>query len=139
MGGGAADEERALVILLAGTIATQASDGGVRMGRRAVRSLAPALSHRRLRLRVCIGADVGVIAFRWRHANDAEQFRLAFPSYMILGLFAERLSSRIWKLNDGYAALGTAVKGSALAFAPTGELAAGLSQTAARNAAPVGR
>jgi hypothetical protein len=138
VGGGAADEERALVILLAGTIATEAASGaaGWDGGRFAVwrpGSRAEDCSPD------CAAGDVGVIAFRWRHRHDAEQFALAVPAYMLAGLFAERVGERIWKLSDAYAALGTATRGSALAFAPTGELAQRLSQTAARNAAPVGR
>ena len=133
VGGGAAGEERALVILLAGTIATEASSGasGWDGGRFAVwrpRSGAEGCGSD------CAAGDVGVIAFRWRHPNDAEQFALAVPAYMLVGLLAERLNDRIWKLGDGYAALGTGARGSALAFAPTEGLAGELSRRAASSA-----
>jgi hypothetical protein len=133
VGGGAADEERALVILLAGTIAPEASSGasGWDGGRFAVwRPRSPAADCSP----DCAAADVGVIAFRWRHRHDAEQFGLAVPAYMIAGLLAEGVNDRIWKLGDGYAAVGSAARGSALAFAPTERLADDLSRRAARSA-----
>jgi hypothetical protein len=138
VGAAAADEERALVILLAGTISSEASSGasGWDGGRFAVwRPRSPAEDCGS----DCAAGDVGVIAFRWRHPNDAEQFGLAVPAYMIVGLFAEPVKQRTWRVGDGYAALGAANRGSALAFAPTMELAQRLSQTAARNAARGGR
>ena len=81
---------------------------------------------------------MGVIGFRWRHRRDAHQFSLAVPAYMLAARFAERVNERIWKLSDGYAALGTAPRGSALAFAPTEALADTLSKRAARSASGSG-
>ena len=133
VGGAAADEERALVILLAGTIATEAASGaaGWDGGRFAVwRPQSPVEDCGS----DCAAGDIGVIAFRWRHPHDAEQFGLAVPAYMLAGLFAERVRDRIWKLSDAYAALGTATRGSALAFAPTEAMAAQLSRRAASSA-----
>ena len=131
IGGGVADEQRARVILLAGTIVNQASTGasGWSGGRFTVwRAVDPPDD--------CedpCQADVGVIAFRWRDPFDAEEFALAVPAYMTLGVSAENLERpHAWKLMDGYVALGTAGRASALAFAPTESLARGLSRRAAR-------
>jgi hypothetical protein len=131
VGGGVADEQRARVILLAGTIVNQASTGasGWTGGRFAVwRAVDPPDD--------CedpCHADVGVIAFRWRHSYDAEEFALAVPAYMTLGVSAENLErAHAWRLTDGYVALGAAARASALAFAPTESLARALSRRAAR-------
>jgi hypothetical protein len=77
---------------------------------------------------------VGVVAFRWRGENDAEQFSLAVPAYMIAGLLAEPVDPNSWKLADGYASLANATRGSALAFAPTEQLAQALARRAADRA-----
>jgi hypothetical protein len=133
VGGGAAGEEQALVILLAGALGTEAKvgasgwDGGrfaVWRPRSASRDCPPG----------CVTGDVGVVAFRWRHRGDASQFALAVPAYTTLGLLAQVVSRRIWKLGDGYVALGTAPQASALAFAPTRSLADSLSRRSARSA-----
>ena len=84
------------------------------------------------------GGSVGVIAFRWRRSSDADQFSLAVPAYMVAGLLAQRVDDRTWKLGDGYAALATADRASALAFAPTAALSAALSRRAAASAAAPG-
>ncbi len=132
-GAAAAGEEQALVILLAGTISSQAVPGaaGWDGGRFAV--WRPASSEDDCG-RGCATGDVGVIAFRWRHPRDAAQFALAVPSYMVIGLLAEPLSAHSWKLGNAYAALGTAARASALAFAPTPELAKALSNRASGRA-----
>jgi hypothetical protein len=131
VGGGTAGEERALAILLAGAFGTQATTGAsgwaggrftVWRPRDAEASCASG----------CVDGNVGVIAFRWDHHDDAEQFAVGVPAYMTLGLLAENLSpGRAWKLADGYAALGSATDASALAFAPTEDLARTLSRRAA--------
>jgi hypothetical protein len=131
VGGGIADEQRARVILLAGTIVNQASTGasGWSGGRFTVwRAVDPPDD--------CgdpCHADVGVIAFRWRHTYDAEEFALAVPAYMTLGVSAENLERpHAWRLANGYVALGSAARASALAFAPTEALARSLARHAAR-------
>jgi hypothetical protein len=78
--------------------------------------------------------NVGVVAFRWQSRNDVAQFNLAAPAYALLGLFAQQLTHRMWKLNDGYLALGTAARASSLAFAPRRRLADSLSRRSAQNA-----
>ena len=133
VGGGSAGEEQALVILLAGALGTQAQAGasGWDGGRFAVwRPRSP----RRDCEPGCVTGDVGVVAFRWRHRGDASQFALAVPAYTTLGLFAQVVTRRTWKLSDGYVALGTAPQASALAFAPTRRLADSLSRRSARSA-----
>jgi hypothetical protein len=137
VGGGPAGEQQALVILLAGTIAPEALVGasGWDGGRFAV--WRPPMSN--ACGDGCSSGDVGVIAFRWRRANDPEQFGLAVPAYMIAGLLAQRVNERIWKVGDEYAALGTADRASALAFAPTASLSDSLSTRAAAAAAGSGR
>jgi hypothetical protein len=131
IGGGVADEQRARVILLAGTIVNQASTGasGWSGGRFTVwRAVDPPDN-----CQAPCQADVGVIAFRWRHTYDAEEFALAVPAYMTLGVSAENLERPgAWRLPNGYVALGTATRASALAFAPTEPLARDLSHRAAR-------
>jgi hypothetical protein len=84
----------------------------------------------------CPQGDAGVIAFRWRHRDDATQFAVGVPAYMTLGLLAGNLvPGRVWKLADGYAALGSATDASALAFAPRQPLARRLADRAAAFAA----
>ncbi len=137
IGGGVAGEERALTILLAGSLASRATVGasGWNGGRFAVwRPRRPADECGR----GCATGDVGVIAFRWRRRQDAHQFSLAVPAYAILQLFAERVQWQTWRVSDGYFALGTAARGSALAFAPTAPLARELAQHAASRAADGG-
>ena len=132
VGSGTAGEERALGILLAGTFGTQATTGasGWDGGRFAVwrpRTAAEGCESG------CPAANVGVIAFHWRHHDDAEQFAVGVPAYMILGLLAEnQIPGRLWKVADGYVALGTATDASALAFAPAADLARALSRRAAK-------
>jgi hypothetical protein len=131
---GAADEEQALVILLAGGIPVEASSGasGWAGGRFTVwRPRNPACG------RGC-GGNVGVIAFRWRHPSDADQFSLAVPAYMVAGLLADPVDRRTWNIGDGYAALAKADRASALAFAPSAKLSDSLSRRAARSAAAGG-
>jgi hypothetical protein len=129
VGGGTAGEERALAILLAGAFGTQANLGasGWAGGRFAVwRPRGAACPDD------CVDGSAGVIAFRWRHHDDAEQFAIGVPAYMTLGLLAGNIRpSRLWQVGDGYAALGTAARASALAFAPRRELALDLSRRAA--------
>lgn len=137
VGGGLAGEEQALVILLAGTISSEAVTGaaGWDGGRFAVwRSRSSEACNGE-----CAGSDLGVIAFRWRRPRDAEQFSLAVPAYMIAGRLAERVDERTWKVGDGYASLATADRGSALAFAPVPALSDSLSRRAAASAAVRGR
>ena len=91
IGGGRAGEEQALVILLAGTISSEAVAGaaGWDGGRFAVwrsRSSSACVDE-------CASGDLGVIALRWRRAEDAEQFSLAVPAYMIAGRFASASTS----------------------------------------------
>ncbi len=134
VGAGVAGEERALAILLAGAFGTQANAGasGWAGGRFAVwRPREPAGGCEP----DCVDRNVGVIAFRWRHHDDAEQFAVGVPAYMTLGLLAETVrAGRLWKVQDGYAALGAARRASALAFAPRPRLALRLSRRAAASA-----
>lgn len=133
VGGGSAGEEQALVILLAGVLGSEAEMGasgwdGGQFAVWAPRSPEPDCSPS------CVIDNVGVIAFRWRHQEDVSQFNLAAPAYAMLGLFAQALTHRLWKLSDGYLALGTAARASALAFAPSRRLADSLSRRSARRA-----
>jgi hypothetical protein len=130
VGGGTAGEERALAILLAGAFGTQANTGasGWAGGRFTVwRPRNPDEGCDA----GCVDGSVGVVAFRWRHHDDAEQFAVGVPAYMTLGLLAGSVTpGRLWKVGDGYAALGTAARASALAFAPDPQLALALSRRA---------
>jgi hypothetical protein len=135
VGGGTAGEERALTILLAGTWGTQASIGasGWDGGRFTV-----------WRPRACSGGcdtgRVGVIAFRWRHGADSDQFAVGVPAYLTLGLLADQVTSgRLWEVDGGFVALGSQPGASALAFAPTKPLALEVSRRAAMSAARGGR
>jgi hypothetical protein len=134
VGGGVAGEERALAILLAGAFGTQANTGasGWSGGRFTV-------WRPRVASEACAGdcpdGNVGIVAFRWRRADDGAQFAVGGPAYMTLGLLAENLvPGRVWKLTDGYAALGSASRSSALAFAPRPHLARRLADHAAGSA-----
>jgi hypothetical protein len=135
VGGGIAGEEQALSILLAGANPVGASLGasGWTGGRFAVwRSRTPPEDCDR-----DCGSErdeVGVVAFRWRHRSDARQFALAVPAYTILQLLGQPQGPRSWKISTGYVALGTGLRGSALAFAPTAPLARALAQHAANRA-----
>jgi hypothetical protein len=138
VGGGTAGEEQALVILLAGSIPSSAGPGasGWMGGRYALwrprgdrQECAPG----------CATGDVGVVAFRWRGRNDAGEFGVAVPAYMIIGLLAEKLGQRSWKLSDGYAALASGSRSSGLAFAPEPRLARALARQAAASAERSGR
>jgi hypothetical protein len=133
VGGGPAGEEQALVILLAGNLGSEAQTGAsgwvggrfaVWTPRSAQRDCAPD----------CVLNNVGVVAFRWHSRDDVSQFNLAAPAYALLGLFAQQLTHRMWKLNDGYLALGAAPRASALAFAPRRRLADSLASRSARRA-----
>src|SRR4051794_9248616 len=133
VGGGPAGEEQAMVILLAGALSSEAQLGasGWAGGRFAVwapRSPQPDCAP------PCVEDDVGVVAFRWHGRDDVSQFSLAAPAYATLGLLAQPLTHRTWKLSDGYLALGAAARASALAFAPGRRLAASLARSSARNA-----
>jgi len=133
VGGGSAGEEQAMVILLAGALSSEAQLGasGWAGGQFAVwapRSPEPGC------VSDCIGNNVGVVAFRWQRRRDVSQFNLAAPAYATLGLFAQSLTRRTWKLRDGYLALGTAARASALAFAPGRRLADSLARRSATNA-----
>ncbi len=134
IGGGEAGEDEALVILLAGSIEEEATagasgwDGGRfelwRPRGQPVSGCRPA----------CANGDVGVVALRWRRPSDADQFRIAFPAYVIAGLLGERVTARTWKTSTGYVSLGRARRASALAFAPAAPLAQRLAARAAREA-----
>ena len=133
-GGGTAGEERALAILLAGTYGTQADIGasGWAGGRFAV--WRPRTAEDGCEAG-CVDGSVGLIAFRWRQHDDAEQFAVGVPAYMTLGLLAGNITpGRLWKVGDGYAGLATAARASALAFAPGPKLALNLSRRAAARA-----
>jgi hypothetical protein len=58
---------------------------------------------------------------------------------MIIGLLAEKLGQRSWKLSDGYAALASGSRSSGLAFAPEPRLARALARQAAASAERSGR
>lgn len=136
VGGGSAGEEQALVILLAASLggAAQLGASGWDGGHFAVwkpRSQHDCATD-------CVADDVGVVAFRWHHRRDASQFGLAVPGYATLGLLAQPFTNHIWKRSEGYLALGTASRASALAFGPDASLARELAQRAARRAAHVG-
>jgi hypothetical protein len=133
VGGGPAGEEQALVILLAGALGSEAEMGasgwvGGRFAVWAPRSPQHGCAPN------CVADNVGVVAFGWHSPEDVSQFNLAAPTYATLGLFAQALTHRTWKLSDGYLALGTAARASALAFAPGPHLADFLSRRSARNA-----
>jgi len=134
VGGGTAGEERALAILLAGTYGTQADIGasGWAGGRFAVwQPRAPD----DVCEAGCVDGSVGLIAFRWRHHDDAEQFAVGVPAYMTLGLLAGNVTpGRLWNVGDGYVGLATAARASALAFAPRPKLALRLSRRAGATA-----
>jgi hypothetical protein len=82
----------------------------------------------------CATGDVGVVAFRWRERLDAWDFAKAFFAYMLVGRFGERIERRTWQLTGGFASLRSARRTSAIAFAPTQELATSVAQTAALHA-----
>jgi hypothetical protein len=127
-GGGVADEEQARAILLTGGInrETSSAASGWNGGRFAIwkPDSSPDCGAD------CTAQDVGVIAFRWRRRRDADQFSLAVPAYMIAGRLAGRVDDRTWAVGDGYAALGTAPRSSALAFGPSAELSRELADRA---------
>jgi hypothetical protein len=133
VGGGSAGEAEALVILVANHIGFEARLGasgwiGGRFQfwrRRETPSQCDA---------TCATGDIAVIRFRWRERLDADQFALAVPQYMIVGLHASRVDEGVWELPDGFAALGSRPRSSTIAFAPTPRL----TRLLARNPAPGG-
>ena len=82
----------------------------------------------------CAAGEVGVVGFRWRGKLDTSQFARAFFAYM-LGRLGERIGPRTWDLGEGFASLRSARRASAIAFAPTDELARAAAESAARHAA----
>jgi hypothetical protein len=83
----------------------------------------------------CAESEIGAVAFRWRHRLDAWEFGRAFFAYMVAGRLGERNGPRSWELSDGFASLGSTPRSSAIAFAPTEELARSVARTSARQAA----
>jgi hypothetical protein len=133
VGGGPAGEQDALAILGQGAFEVQASVGaagwaGGRFELWRARDDPTACEG-------CAGGEVGVVGFRWRERLDAWQFARAFFAYMVLGRLGERLGPRSWQLSDGFASPGRARRASAIAFAPTEELARTVARSAARQAA----
>jgi hypothetical protein len=122
VGGGDAGEAEALVILFANHIALEARAGasgwvGGRFQLWRVRGAAPACAG------TCAVGDIAIIRFRWRERLDVDQFALAAPQYMIVGLHAGRIDDGVWELPDGYAALGNGARTSTFVFAPSQRLA----------------
>lgn len=133
VGHGPAGEKDALAILLAG-IEEEARSGSAGWNGGRFEVWRP-LEHHTSCERPCLSEDVGVIGFRWRERSDSEQFAIAVPAYVIIGLRGERVDDRTWQpLDGGYLSLGTTRHGSALAFAPSAELAGELAQRAAQTA-----
>ena len=130
VGGGPAGEQDALAVLGAG-----APDEGARVG-------AAGWAGGRFELwrawRGCAATaatvHLGMVAFRWRDRLDAREFARAFFAYMLVGRLAERLERRTWRLADGFASLRSAGRSSAIAFAPTEELATAAAESAALEA-----
>ena len=83
----------------------------------------------------CAQSEIGAVAFRWRHGLDTWEFGRAFFAYMVAGRLGERIGPRNWELSDGFASLGSAPRASAIAFAPTEELARSVARTSAKQAA----
>jgi hypothetical protein len=133
VGGGPAGEQDALAVLGAG-----APDAGAELG-------AAGWAGGRFELwrarggradcEDCPQGELGVVAFRWRNQLDAWEFSRAFFAYMLVGRLAERLERRTWRLAEGFASLGRARRASAIAFAPTQELATSAAESAALRAA----
>lgn len=131
VGTGIAGEERALAILLAGAFGTQANSGASGWAGGTFAVWRPRTPKNGCEAD-CVDGNIGVIAFRWHHHADAEQFAIGVPAYMTLGLLAGNITpGRLWQVSDGYAALGTAKRASALVFAPRPKLALRLSRKAA--------
>jgi hypothetical protein len=133
VGGGPAGEQDALAILGRGAPAAEAETGaaGWAGGRFELWRADGGGSG----CEDCATGEVGVVAFRWRGRLDTSQFARAFFAYMVLGRLAERLGPRTWDLGDGFASLGRARRASAIAFAPSEELAAAAAETATLHAA----
>jgi hypothetical protein len=83
----------------------------------------------------CAAGEVGVVAFRWRGRHDAWEFGRAFNGYMLLGRLAERAGPRTWELGEGFASLRSTRLASAIAFAPSEELATSAARQASLHAA----
>jgi hypothetical protein len=83
----------------------------------------------------CATGEVGVVGFRWGERLDTWEFARAFFAYMLVGRLGERIGPRTWDLGDGFASLSSARRASAIAFAPTEELANSAAQRAALHAA----
>jgi hypothetical protein len=128
VGGGPAGEQDALAILRQGAPETEAEPG------------AAGWAGGRFELwrggggsgcEDCASGKVGVVGFRWRERLDTWQFARAFFAYMVLGRLGERIGPRTWDLGDGFASLSSARRASAIAFAPTEELATSAAESAA--------
>jgi hypothetical protein len=82
-----------------------------------------------------VTGDLGVVGFRWRGRLDTWEFARAFLAHMVLGRLGEPLGARTWETGDGFASLRAARRASAIAFAPSQELAASAAGQAALHAA----
>jgi hypothetical protein len=133
MGGGPAGEQDALAILGRGAPEAEAKPGaaGWAGGRFEVWRARAGESG----CEGCAGDEIGVVGFRWREGLDTEEFAKAFYAYMVLGRLAERVGVRTWDVGDGFASLRSARRASAIAFAPSEELAASAARRASLHAA----
>ena len=133
MGGGPAGEQDALAVLGAG-----APDAGAKLGAAGWAGGSFELWRARGDQASCEDCEgnVGVVAFRWRDRLDAWEFARAFFAYMLVGRLGERIGPRAWDLgDDGFASLSSARRASAIAFAPSEELATSVAERAALQAA----
>jgi hypothetical protein len=133
LGGGAAGEQDALAILGQGAPEAEAEPGaagwaGGRFELWRARGDGSGCED-------CAAGEVGVVGFRWRGKLDTSQFARAFFAYMLLGRLGERIGPRTWDLGDGFASLRSARRASAIAFAPTEEVARAAAESAALHAA----
>ncbi len=133
VGGGLAGEQDALAVLGAG-----APDAGAKLGAAGWAGGSFELWRPRGDQASCEDCEgnVGVVAFRWRDRLDAWEFARAFFAYMLVGRLGERIGRRAWDLgNEGFANLSSARRASAIAFAPSEELATSAAESAALQAA----
>lgn len=80
----------------------------------------------------CTGERVVVVTWRWDSAADATEFERTLPAYLIAGRNAKKAGAELWSLDGAWAATAIEADATALAFAPSRELARLAAREAAR-------
>ena len=80
----------------------------------------------------CAEERIVVAAWRWDSAAEADEFDRTLPAYLIAGREAEKVGAGLWSIDGAWVATAIEDEATAIAFAPSRELA----RTAVRDAVP---